>query len=154
MDGFKVTTYDDEELGTVKRGEGRYLLVQSGLLHHTTRAIPATFAEADPGAGVVRVTISKALFQDSPTIHGDELDVHAVDEYYGLTGTSESPANEGDGDVLLDDPTTTAEQQGIRSGIAPSGARRVATRDHMRPGGPDEHGAGHQIHQDYIKRGE
>jgi hypothetical protein len=128
--------------------------VSSGLLRHTTRAIPTTFAETDADAGVVRVTISKELFGDSPALHGDELDVQAVDEYYGLAAGSHSPETEGEGDLLPDDPALTAEQQGLRSGIAPPAAKRVAMRDHMRPGGPAEHGAGHQIHQDYIKRGE
>jgi hypothetical protein len=153
MDGFKVVTYDDEELGIVKRGQGRYVVVESGFLHRTTRAIPTTFAESSAGEEVVRVTISKELFEESPTLHDDELDVHAIDEYYGLAAGSDSPQTEGDGEMLPDDPGRSAEEQGFRSGIEPTGAKRVAMRDHMRPGGPGEHGAGHQIHQDYIKRG-
>jgi|1185.fasta_scaffold161834_2 hypothetical protein len=153
MDGYKVMTYDEDELGTVKRREGRYLLVESGRLHHTTHALPTTFAEADDDAKIVRVSISKDLLHDSPAVHHDELDEGELDAYYGLAAGDDAPPTEGRGDLLPDDPAMSEEQQAMRSGIDPAPAKRVAIRDHLRPGGPDEHGAGRQIHQDYVRRG-
>jgi hypothetical protein len=153
MDGFKVVTYDDDVVGTVKGREGRYVLVQSGHLHKTTHAFPETFAEVDEDAGMVRITISKELFNDSPALHHGELDERVEDAYYGLAAGDDSPPTEGRGDLLPDDPAVSAEQQALRSGLEPAPAKRVAIRDHARPGGPDEHGAGRQIHQDYVRRG-
>jgi hypothetical protein len=154
MDSMKVVTYDGDELGTVKGKEGRYLLVQTGgLLHHTTHALPTTLIEADEGAGVVRTTISKELLHDSPALHHDELDEAALDAYYGLAAGDDAPPTQGDGELVADDPAMSEEQQALRSGLAPAPAKRVAIRDHLRPGGPDEQGAGRQIHQDYVRRG-
>ncbi len=104
MEGYDVVTIEDEKVGKVVDTHGDNLIVEQGTIRKSKHALPRTFAEVDEGEQVVRMTVSKEIFCDSPKVNG-EVDENAIALHYGLAEDSEAPATEGY------DETTPAEQE-------------------------------------------
>ena len=104
MEGYDVVTIEDEKVGKVVDTHGDNLIVEQGTIRKSKHALPRTFAEVDEGEQVVRMTVTKDIFCDSPKIDG-EVDETAIALHYGLAEDSEAPATEGY------DETTPAEQE-------------------------------------------
>ena len=141
MEGYDVVTIEDEKVGKVVGTHDDYLIVESGMLKKSKHALPRTFAEVNETDGVVRMSVSKEMFDESPKLNGD-MDGTAIADYYGLAGGSEAPPTEGYGESVADDPSVGAETQAERAGITPAPQERAEARRDMTEGGgaglPDE----------------
>lgn len=126
MEGYDVITADDEKVGSVAGTSGDYLIVEHGLIRKSKNALPREFAHVDDEAKLVRITVGKEIFLDSPELDG-ELDERAVREHYGLA-PSESPGTEGYGVTGPGDPARSSEEQALRDGIEPTGEQRARIR--------------------------
>ena len=104
MEGYDVVTIEDEKVGKVVGTHGDHLIVEQGTIRKSKHALPRTFTEVNDGEQVVRMTVTKDIFCDSPKIDG-EVDETAIALHYGLEGDSEAPATEGYGEI------TPAEQE-------------------------------------------
>ena len=104
MEGYDVVTIEDEKVGKVVDTQGDNLIVEQGTIRKSKHALPRTFAEVEEGEQVVRMTVTKDIFCDSPKIDG-EVDETAIALHYGLAEDSEAPATEGDDEI------TPAEQE-------------------------------------------
>lgn len=141
MEGYDVVTTEDEKVGKVVGTHGDHLIVESGTLKKSRHALPRTFADVDETNSVVRISISKEMFEESPKLNGD-VDATAIADYYGLAGGSEAPPTEGYGDTVPDDPSVGSETQAERAGVTPAPQERAEAREHLRdstqPGVPEE----------------
>ena len=141
MDGYEVIGSDDHKVGEVVAQEGDLLIVEGGLLRKSRHAVPKAFAHTDDGEKVVRLSVSKDLVVDSPSVD-DDVDHQAVALHYGLADTAAAPETVGYGDVTPDDPGESAEVAGARRGVEPAPEQRARIRE----GGEDEPGPrGRQI---------
>jgi hypothetical protein len=61
-------------------------------------------------------------------VNGDGYDEQAVAAHYGLASGYEAPETEGYGEVLPDDPATTAEDDARRAGISSATEERLHAR--------------------------
>jgi len=104
MEGYDVVTIEDEKVGKVVDTHGDNLIVEQGTIRKSKHALPRTFAEVDEGEQVVRMTVTKDIFCDSPKIDG-EVDETAIALHYGLAENPEAPATEGYDEI------TPAEQE-------------------------------------------
>lgn len=141
MQGYDVVTTDDEKVGKVVGTHGDHLIVESGTIRKSKHALPQTFAEIDDGEQIVRTTVTKDVFCDSPKVNG-EVDENAIAEYYGLAGGSTAPLTEGYGETVSDDPARGSESDAERAGLTPTPQERAEARKGMAggdaPGLPDE----------------
>ena len=126
MHDFDVLTFDDEKVGHVVGEESDYIIIEHGLMK-THHALPATFADVDDAAKIVRTTLSKKLIYDSPKVNG-ELDRQAVAQHYGLAEAYDDPITRGAGEILPDDPAHSAEEDAVRAGMDPV-QKRVGLRE-------------------------
>jgi len=94
MEGYDVVTIEDEKVGKVVGTHGDHLIVEQGTIRKSKHALPRTFAEVDESEKVVRMTVTKDIFCDSPKVNG-EVDETAIALHYGLAGNSEAPPTEG-----------------------------------------------------------
>ena len=124
MEGYDVVTIDDEKVGKVVDTHGDHLIVEQGTIRKSKHALPRTFTEVDDGERVVRMTVSKDIFCDSPKING-EVDETAIAMHYGLAGGSEKPP-------------IGSEQQADRAGVTPAQQERAQAREQM--GGETDQG--------------
>jgi len=85
MEGYDVIGSDDHKLGAVTAVDDDLLIVEGGLLRKSKHAIPLAFAHADESAGVVRLSVSKQVVDDSPPLENGDVDRQAVALHYGLT---------------------------------------------------------------------
>ena len=85
MEGQTVVGSDDHKLGAVTAVDDDLLIVEGGLLRKSKHAIPLAFAHADESAGVVRLSVSKQVVDDSPPLENGDVDRQAVALHYGLT---------------------------------------------------------------------
>lgn len=127
MEGFDVVTIDDEKVGHVVRREGDLLIVEHGTIFKARHALPASFADVDEDARVVRTTISKHLLETSPKV-GDQADRREIAAHYGLAEGSVAPETAGYGALNADDPARSADQQAQRLGVTTSEEQRMGTR--------------------------
>jgi hypothetical protein len=116
MEGYEVITSDDHKAGHVVGTHGTNLVVEHGTLRKSRHLLPRTFVEVDDSARVVRTTITKEILEESPKLHGDEIDERAVAEHYGLAAGIDAPETEGYGELLPDDPGLSAEQDELHLG--------------------------------------
>jgi hypothetical protein len=141
MKGYDVVTNEDEKVGKVVGTRADHLIVESGTLRKTKHALPQTFARVDEADNVVRISVSKEMFDGSPKVNGD-VDATAIADYYGLAGGSEAPPTEGYGETVADDPSIGSETQAERDGVTPAPQERAEAREHLRdstqPGVPEE----------------
>jgi hypothetical protein len=124
MEGYEVVTTEDEKVGKVVGTHGDHLIVEQGTIRKSKHALPRTFAEVNDGEQVVRMSVSKNIFCDSPKIDG-EVDETAIAEHYGLAGGSEAPP-------------MGSELQAERAGITPAPEERAKTREQL--GGETDQG--------------
>jgi hypothetical protein len=136
VEGYQVIAADDAKAGQVVAIDGDLLIVEHGHLRKSRHAIPQAFAHADDAEQVVRLSITKALFEDSPDVTDGELDRRAVAEHYGLAEAYEDPETKGYGELTPDDPARSSEQQALHDGIEPAPQRRAAIRDGESDAGP------------------
>jgi hypothetical protein len=142
MEGYDVITSDDDKVGQVVRVEGDLLIVEGGLLRKHQHAIPVTFAHTDDSEQVVRVSVPKAIIDDSPKVENGSIDRRAVAEHYGLAEGVAAPETEGYGDLLPDDPARSAEEEELHTGIEPAAKRRAEIREGA---APNDETSGRQI---------
>jgi hypothetical protein len=137
MEGYEVVTTEDEKVGKVVGTHADNLIVEQGTIRKTKHALPRTFTEVDEGEKVVRMTIGKDTFCDSPKVNG-EVDEAAIADYYGLAGGSEAPPTEGYGETVRNDPAVGSETQAESAGVTPATQERAQAREQM--GSETEHG--------------
>jgi hypothetical protein len=120
MEGYDVVTTDDEKVGKVVGTHGDNLIVEQGMLRKSKHALPRSFAEVDDGEQVVRMTVTKDVFCDSPKIEDGTVDEQAIAEHYGLTfATAVDPPGHAEQDALRGDvPTAPEERMNVRKGEA------------------------------------
>jgi hypothetical protein len=128
MNGYDVLTTDDHRIGRVVADRGDYLIVESGKLKKSRRALPKAFAHPVDAEQIVRVTVSKGLVADSPKV-GETIDEQAVARHYGLASGYAHPETEGAGVLLPDDPAESAAVDGARHGIVPAEQERAEIRE-------------------------
>ena len=128
MEGFDVVTSDDCKFGQVVDVRGGHLIVEHGTLRKSKYAVPETFAHKDEAERTVRLSVSKEIIEGSPKIDNGSVDADAVAAHYGLAGGTPAPETEGYGDVLPDDPATTAEDDARRAGISTATEERLHVR--------------------------
>lgn len=118
MEGYDVVTTDDEKVGKVVGTHGDNLIVEQGMLRKSKHALPRSFAEVDDGEQVVRMTVTKDVFCDSPKIEDGTVDEQAIAEHYGLTfETAVDPPGYAEQDALRGDvPTAPEERMNVRRG--------------------------------------
>ena len=117
MQGYDVVTSDDHKVGHVVGTEGDLLIVEHGTIRKSKHAVPREVASADESEQVVRLTVSKDVFEEGPKAkNGDEIDKQAVAEYYGFAEGTAAPETLGYGELAEGDPGRSAEQEGQRHG--------------------------------------
>jgi hypothetical protein len=90
MEGYDVVANDDHKMGHVVGTEHGYLIVESGLVRKSKHAVPLDMARADDDEKVVRLTVSKEMVEEGPTV--EDGDWTAVDDYYGRSAELEGQA--------------------------------------------------------------
>ena len=128
MQGFDAITFGDEKAGTVVGKQGDYLIVEHGAIFKHRRAVPDTFATVDEDAQVVRLTVSKDIFESAPEVDDDGVDERATAEHYGLVDASAAtePETLGYGEVVPGDPAQSSERVGADHGVEPAAEERAA----------------------------
>jgi hypothetical protein len=141
MQGYEALTFDDEKAGTVVGQEGQYLIVEHGAIFKHRRPVPQAFATLDDDAGVVRLTVSKAILESAPEVQDGSLDVEAAAAHYGLAEGDAAPETLGYGVVEPGDPAVGAETEGLARGELTATAERAAQQGRLGPGeGPNDRG--------------
>jgi hypothetical protein len=84
VEGYKLVSADDKEVGEIVGKIGDSVVVEHGLLRKRRHAVPLAFAFADDEAHVVRSTLSKEMIESSPQINDDGVDEAQIAVYYGL----------------------------------------------------------------------
>jgi hypothetical protein len=130
MEGYDVVTTRDEKVGKVVGTQGDNLIVEHGTIRKSKHALPLTFTRVDDGERVVRTTLGKEIFLDSPKVNGD-VDEATIADYYGLAEGSEAPLTEGWGETVGDDPSVGSETVGERTGVKPTPQQRAETREEL-----------------------
>jgi hypothetical protein len=125
VEGYDVITSDEHKLGHVVGTRGDYVVVEHGTLRKSKHLVPKTYAHANDGERVVRLTVPKDIVCQSPKLNGGEPDEQAVALYYGLAEGEPAPETEGYGDLLPDDPAETAEDDARRAGIPTATEERL-----------------------------
>ena len=128
MEGYDVITSDECKLGHVVGTRGDYVVIEHGTLRKSKHLVPKTFAHADDGERVVRLTVSKEIVEKSPKANGNEQDEQAAAVHYGLAEGEPAPETEGYGELLPDDPAETAEDDARRAGIPTATEERLDVR--------------------------
>ena len=90
MEGYDVVSNDDQKVGHVVDKQHGYLIVESGLVRKHRYAVPLDAARTDGDEEVVRLTLSKQLVEEGPTV--DDGDWQAVEQYYGRSSEQEAQA--------------------------------------------------------------
>src|SRR5215208_4470419 len=141
MEDYDVVTSDNSKVGRVVSTDGNNLVVEHGTIRKSKYAVPREMAVIDEADKVI-----------GPSVKGDdEIDSHAVAQYYGLADTSVAPDTQGYGDVVSGDPARTAEQDARRFGDESPEQQRARIREEAGSDGeiargPAKGSAG--IHQD------
>ena len=127
MEGYDVLTTDDDKVGHVVERRDGFLIVESGHLLKHKHAVPEQLAhESD---GVVRLTVSKELVDDSPRVDHD-FDALAVSRYYGLVE-----------DDTRAESDLGAEEEGERHGVEAAERERAEIREHLEGTAGEDAGA-------------
>ncbi len=90
MEGYDVVSNDDQKVGHVVDKQNGYLIVESGLVRKHKYAVPLDAARTDGDEEVVRLTLSKQMVEEGPTV--DDGNWQAVEEYYGRSSEQEAQA--------------------------------------------------------------
>ena len=152
MEGYDVVTSDDCKYGQVVGVQEGHLIVEHGTLRKSRHAVPETFANADESEHVVHLTVSKEILDGSPKLENGTIDRQAVAEHYGLAESTAAPETEGYGDVLPDDPATSADTDAIAAGRETADQQRAEIREGgIGPGGEEELGASPGLLGDRVR---
>jgi hypothetical protein len=112
MEGYDVVTIEDEKVGKVVGTHGGHLVVEQGMLRKSKHALPREFAEVDESEQLVRMTVSKDVFCDSPTIDDGDVDEKAIAEHYGLSfETAADPPGHAEQDATRADVSSAPEER-------------------------------------------
>src|SRR5215208_4210320 len=118
MQNYDVVTSDDKKVGHVVDTQGEFLIVEHGMLRKTRTAVPRDMAAVDEQEHTLRLSVSKQVFEDAPALDGDEPDMTAAAEYYGLAEGSTAPDTQGYGDVSPEqERARIREQEGAETGF-------------------------------------
>ena len=90
MEGYNVVGSDENKVGHVVGTENGYLILESGMLRKTKHAVPLDMARVDDEDECVRLTVSKQMVEEGPTV--DDGDWQAVADYYGRGAELEAQA--------------------------------------------------------------
>ena len=130
MQGYDVVTSDDQKVGHVVGAEGNLLIIEHGLVRKSKHAVPRDVARADESEQVVRLSVSKDVFEEGPEAKSDdEIDERAVAEYYGIAEGSAAPETVGYGETSAGDPGRSAEQEGRMHGQEAAEQQRARIRE-------------------------
>jgi hypothetical protein len=151
MEGFEVVTSDDSKLGHVVGRKGDHLIIEHGTLRKTKHAVPETFAHVDDADHVVRLSVPKQIVEDSPKLDGDSFDQQSIAQHYGLAAGDPAPETEGYGDVLPDDPASSADQDATRAGRVTADQQRAQIREDGIQQGQEDLGESPALLGDRIK---
>ena len=152
MEGYDVVTSDDCKYGQVVGVQEGHLIVEHGTLRKSRHAVPETFANADESEHVVHLTVSKEILDGSPKLENGTIDRQAVAEHYGLAESTAAPETEGYGDMLPDDPATSADTDAIAAGRETADQQRAEIREGgIGPGGEEELGASPGLLGDRVR---
>lgn len=127
MEGQTVVTSDDHKLGTVIAEQDGCVIIETGHMFKSKRALPREFLhEAD---GAMRATVTKDVVDDSPKVDLDHWDCPTIRLYYGLDGPFE----------VDPDPNgpETAESDAWRTGQTPAPQARLDVQEADRHPGYD-----------------
>ncbi len=134
MNGYDVITSDGEKLGHVVGTDGSLLLIERGTIRKSRFAVPQAVAHTVQDENEVRLTVSRQVVEQGPTVD-DGVDEKEVADYYGIVDGQEHPDTQGYGDVVPGDPARGAEQDAQRMGVESAEEQRVRIREEMRPEG-------------------
>ncbi len=85
MRGYVVVTSDKRTVGRVVAVTDGYLIVQSGWLRRSRRAIPREFAHAADAAETVFVTVPRRVLDDAPKAdRRSRFDAEEAARHFGL----------------------------------------------------------------------
>jgi hypothetical protein len=136
VEGYEVITSDDQNAGRIVEVSGDNVIVEHGLLRKTRYAVPKPFVHADESQQVVRLSVPWNVVETSPRVEDGSVDQKAVAAHYGLAEGEDAPATEGYGETLPDDPSRSAEQEELRTGVETAPERRAAIREGESEPGP------------------
>jgi hypothetical protein len=105
--GREVVTHDDHKLGHVVDIRDDCVIVETGHVFKSRHAIPASFLHEHDG--LLRATVSKDVFTDSPKVEDEHWSSEAVLAHYGLSGIFEVDPEP--------DSLENAETVGVRQGV-------------------------------------
>ena len=108
MEGYDVVSSDDHKVGHVVETQNGYLIVESGMLRKTKHAIPLDMTRMDDEDEAVRLTVSKQMVEEGPTV--DDGDWQAVEDYYGRSAELE-------GQGAADIPTSDQQRAELRDSL-------------------------------------
>ncbi len=129
MDGYDVRTIDDDKVGHVVGTKGGYVVVEHGTILKAKQAVPRELTNVEEADRIVRITVSKDVFADSPKV-GDDFDERVIAEYYGVGAGYVAPDPE---DAVSEDaPAASAEVQGRDYDVVSPVEERAAVRDSLR----------------------
>ena len=141
MDGYKVVTADDKEIGEVVGRLGDSVVIEHGLIRKKKHALPLAFASADDDEQVIRTTLSKEMIESSPQVEDGDVDETQIAIYYGLAEAEPDPATEGYGELGADETAISTDREARSQGLAAAEEERSAIREGMAPGeGPLDRG--------------
>jgi hypothetical protein len=128
VEGYEVVTNDEHKVGRVVAVSGDMIVVEHGSILKRRNALPRELAHVDDDARVVRATVSKDVFADSPKVDGDRVDTRAAASYYGLARGFDAPSTQGYGDVLPDETARSAEEDAQRLDVGAPTEERARVR--------------------------
>jgi hypothetical protein len=131
VEGYEVVTNDEHKVGRVVAVSGDMIVVEHGSILKRRNALPRELVHVDDDARVVRATISKDVFSDSPKVEGDRVDTRAVASYYGLARGFDAPSTQGYGDVVPDETARSAEEDAQRLDVGAPTQERASIRAKM-----------------------
>jgi len=89
MEDYDVVANDESKVGHAVEERNGFLIVESGAIRKTRHAVPLDMARTDANEHVVRLTISKEMLEEGPSVENGETDWQAVEDYYGHTAELE-----------------------------------------------------------------
>jgi hypothetical protein len=135
VEGYKLVSADDKDVGEIVGRIGDGVVVEHGLIRKRRHLVPLAFANADDDARVVRSTLSKEMIESSPHIDDDDgVDEAEIAAYYGLAEGTVAPATEGYGELDADETAITSDRQARRDGLAAAEEERAAIREDLSAG--------------------
>jgi hypothetical protein len=142
VDGYKVVTADEKEIGEVVGRLGDSVVIEHGLLRKKKHALPLAFASADDEEQVLRTTLSKEMIEASPQLDDDgDVDEGQIAIYYGLAEAEAEPGTEGYGELGADETAIATDREARSQGLTAAEEERASIREGLSPGeGPLDRG--------------